>query len=387
MTESTASSVLAGYQENLALRDKLAQSGTDFSEVRHDAKHQTERLHPKRIRLRLDEIVEETSTARTFRFVPTDREKLPPFQAGQYVNLFVKVGETRTARPFAISSAPQQRGFYDLTVRAVPGGFVSPHMLESFQVGDAFETSGPMGTFHYNPLYHGRSLVFLAGGSGIAPAMSMIEDFAIKNQAIDFHVIYGSRSSSDIIFRDRLQQLCKRHSFLRVDEVISEPGPDHSGHTGYLSAELISSLVNDYQEKMFYVCGPNAMYDYCLPQLKSLGIPEHRVRVEANGPPTSPERLDDWPQSTVPNQLVNVLVKGRGEFTTNSGEPLLNALERNGYQLENACRSGECSLCRIKVLKGEVFDPPQSKIRSSDRKFGWTHSCVAYPLTDIEILI
>lgn len=80
-------------------------------------------------------------------------------------------------------------------------------------------------------------------------------------------------------------------------------------------------------------------------------------------------------------------VRGRGSFRTHAGEPLLNALERNGFQVENACRSGECSLCRIKILSGEVFNPPQSRLRSSDRAFGWTHACVAYPAGDIEILI
>jgi len=84
---------------------------------------------------------------------------------------------------------------------------------------------------------------------------------------------------------------------------------------------------------------------------------------------------------------VTVTVKGKGSFKAKVGEPLLNSLERNGYSAENACRSGECSLCRVKLLSGEVFNPPEAHLRTSDRQFGWIHSCVAFPTEDVEIIL
>ena len=57
-----------------------------------------------------------------------------------------------------------------------------------------------------------------------------------------------------------------------------------------------------------------------------------------------------------------------------------------GYTVENACRSGECSLCRVKILQGKVFNPPEAMLRKSDKDFAWVHACVAFPTTDIEIL-
>ncbi|MFH1953304.1 MAG: 2Fe-2S iron-sulfur cluster binding domain-containing protein, partial [Pseudomonadota bacterium] len=51
------------------------------------------------------------------------------------------------------------------------------------------------------------------------------------------------------------------------------------------------------------------------------------------------------------------------------------------------CRSGECSMCRIKVLSGKVFQPADVPVRKSDRQFGYVHACVSYPLEDLEILI
>ena len=81
------------------------------------------------------------------------------------------------------------------------------------------------------------------------------------------------------------------------------------------------------------------------------------------------------------------MVHGKKSFEANAGEPLLNSLERNGITVEAACRSGECSTCRVKLQKGEVFEPQEAHVRKSDQKFGFTHACVCYPVEDIEISV
>jgi ferredoxin len=63
------------------------------------------------------------------------------------------------------------------------------------------------------------------------------------------------------------------------------------------------------------------------------------------------------------------------------------ALERAGIVVPSQCRSGECSLCRVKLLSGRVFQPAGVLLRQSDRRFGYIHSCMAYPLEDLEIMI
>ncbi|QAX28739.1 2Fe-2S iron-sulfur cluster-binding protein [Leisingera sp. NJS204] len=387
MSTKSTLNVIAAYDKVCAEKAELAHEGSNFAADRNAVARQIRKLHPKRLTLTVGEIIRETPTACSLRLLSDDGSPLPPFQAGQYINLFLTVDGVETARPFAISSAPQSRDYYDVTVRSVPGGFVSPYMVGEMFEGQILQSSGPMGSFYYNPLFHGGDLVFLAGGSGVAPAMSMIRDIINKKRPLNFHLIYGSRSTDDIIFRQQLQTLAEQHDFLTVDEVISEPDADYTGHTGYLSAEMVQRLTGDVDGKMFYLCGPNAMYDFCKPELEKLGVPGRRVRIEANGAPPAPQKLTGWPQGLETSKEVTVTVRGRGQFKMPVGEPLLNAMERNGYQAENACRSGECSLCRVKVLSGDVFNPPQSHLRSSDRTFGWTHACVAFALSDIEILI
>ncbi|MGD9032781.1 MAG: 2Fe-2S iron-sulfur cluster binding domain-containing protein, partial [Desulfobacteraceae bacterium] len=63
------------------------------------------------------------------------------------------------------------------------------------------------------------------------------------------------------------------------------------------------------------------------------------------------------------------------------------AFEKQGVAVSSLCRSGECSMCRVKILSGKVFQPAGALLRKSDRQYGYVHSCVSYPLEDLEVLI
>ncbi|NLB52769.1 MAG: 2Fe-2S iron-sulfur cluster binding domain-containing protein, partial [Syntrophomonadaceae bacterium] len=74
-------------------------------------------------------------------------------------------------------------------------------------------------------------------------------------------------------------------------------------------------------------------------------------------------------------------------ISAKASEPLLSSLERAGIVVENCCRSGECSLCRVKLLAGKVYQPEGVLLRKSDQDSGYIHSCAAYPLSDLEVLL
>jgi len=379
-------SAVVGYQEAVKIKADLAKTGSDFSDQKWATANTIAKLHPKRLTLEVSEIIEETKSTKTFRLVSTGGS-LPPFQAGQYINLFVEIDGVQTARPYAISSSPSQRSYYDLTVKRVQDGFVTPFLLDQIKTGQQFLSTGPMGTFYHNPIFHGKDLVFLAGGSGIAPAISMLKNVLDSKLDYQFHFIYASSYIDDVILIDELRSLSQQHDNFKLTEVISRPPEGYSGLTGHLEGDLIQSLVGDVSSKMFYVCGPTPFNEHCQTQLGNLGVESRFVRIEANGPPKHPNQLNDWPETVSIEDEVTITVKGKGSFKAKAGEPLLNSLERNGYSAENACRSGECSLCRVKLVSGDVFNPPEAHLRVSDKQFGWIHSCVAFPTEDIEIIL
>ncbi|RMF19142.1 MAG: flavodoxin reductase [Gammaproteobacteria bacterium] len=383
-THRTAFRNIVGYVEAEALKRQLEAEGSDLSEEKGRVPATINRLHPKRLKLRVNQILEDTPTTKTFRMVAEDQE-LPPFQAGQYVNLFVNIDGVETARPYAISSSPAERNFYDLTVKRAAGGFVSHFLLDRVQVGDRLTSTGPMGTFHYNPLFHGQELVFLAGGSGIAPARSLALDIIDHARPIHLQIIYSNSYASDVIFQEQMRSLARRHDNIELTEIITRPDPGYSGLTGRLTPERLAELIDQPKNKRYFLCGPTPFNENAQACLEGLGVPRSQIMVEVNGPPKHPEAMAGWPEGISSDHQVTVTVRGQGSFNALAGEPLLNSLERNGFGAENACRSGECSLCRVKLISGEVFNPPASRIRKSDRKFGWIHACVAFPVSDIEI--
>lgn len=385
MADQDVMNAVAGYAKVVEGKKALEAAGSNFSNTKGDVRNAIDKLHPKRLDLVVKDVLVETPSTKTLRLVRNDGSNLPPFQAGQYVNLFVNIGGILTARPYAISSSPTQRSFYDLTVKRAQGGFVSGHLIDSVHAGDALQTSGPMGSFHYNPLHHGSELVFLAGGSGSAPARSLLLEMLEKRPSHNFHLIYVNSHADDVIFAEEFRALGSHFKNFTLTEIITRPQPGYEGLTGRLTTSRLRDLLGGVKDQMFFICGPTPFNESCAASLRELGVQARRIRIEANGAPKCPETSLDWPQGIDPQQEVTVRVMGRGEFRAKTSEPLLNSLERNGYFVENACRSGECSLCRVKVVSGTVFNPPEAHLRKSERSFGWVYSCVAFPVQDIDI--
>jgi ferredoxin-NADP reductase len=357
--------------------------GVDYTADKDTVQRLVARLHPKRMVLRVIRIVQETPTTKTFRFERVDGP-LPPWRPGQYVNLFVDVDGVLTSRPYSISSTPGDK-FLELTVRDKANGFVAPYLLNEVWVGDELETSGPAGSFYHEPLIDGDDLVFLAGGSGITPFLSIIREAVQQDRSLTMHLLYGSRVPDDVIFDEELAELAEQHANLHYAPVISEPPPGYEGLTGFLSPDLIRRQVGDPAGKTYYICGPNVMYDYCLAALTELGVPRHKIKRELYGPPEDVTREPGWPEGLVGTTLFNVDVEGRETIQAPAGEPLLNTLERYGIVVPAICRAGECSACRTRLLAGRVFQPAHTGLRESDREHGYIHACVSYPLEDLTI--
>jgi len=377
---------LSDYARQLRKRLALRKEGQGFDYTGDNWRRRVEkivdRIHPEKMHLRLNEIIDETLSARTLRFIREDAA-LPPFRAGQYVNLYIEIDGVITSRAYSISSPPGL-AYIDLTIRRKQNGFVSNYLLDRAGIGDRFVSSGPAGQFYYEPLLNSNELVFIAGGSGITPFMSILLDFKSRNWPVKTHLIYGSRVLDDVIFKDKLNELSWDNTQLNYALALTEASEDFPV-TGFISADLIRAHVGDLSDKTFMICGPNAMYDFVLKQLEHLGVPQHKIKRELYGPPEHVETEAGWPENVKATDCFEIEVVGQKKITASAGEPLLNSLERNGLKVRSLCRSGECSYCRAKLVSGRVFMPAHTGLREADRNFGYIHTCVAYPLSNMKI--
>jgi len=377
---------LDGYEDVCREIEISRKYGLEVSTDKGSAADYIRRLHPAVMNLKISQIIEETASTKTLRLVSPDGY-LPPFQAGQYIALYLEIEGIRTGRPYSISSAPNQTGYYDITVRRMANGLVSNFLLDDVKAGDIIQSSGPDGQFVYNPIIYGKTLVFIAGGSGITPFMSMIREIADCGLDREIYLFYGNKSSDDIIFHSELTDLSSQFENIRYIPVIEDPASGYEGSSGFITREILVKEIGDIQNKTFMLCGPQALYDFCVPELEKLGVPSKKIRQEIYGEPVNIDKAPGWPESVSVNDEFKVTIKGGGEFKARAGESLLSSMEKNGLVKSFVCRSGECSLCRTRVLSGKVYQPPAALVRASDRQFGYVHACVSYPLEDLEIMI
>lgn len=345
-----------------------------------------ERLHPQKITYQVTEIREQCRDVKTFRLAAVNGY-LPPFRPGQYINLELEVNGVRTSRAYTISSPVTQRAYYEITVKRTPTAFCSEWLLDHVQVGDTLSSSAPTGTFYRVPCVHGKRLVFIAGGSGITPFMSMLQtDFEKQDNSYDIDLIYGCALEQDIIFKKELDALAAK-GVCRVHYVISNPSEYCSYRTGFITKDLLQEIAGDTDNCTFYLCGPTAMYNFVTKALGELNVPRRAIRREVEVPPADPTKLPGWPEGIDSSVCYTITLTDGRTLQATATETIMQALERAGIVIPNLCRSGECSTCRTKLVSGKVFQPGSELLRKSDMKMGYIHPCVTYPMEDIVIAL
>ena len=362
----------------------------------------TQELHPAATHVQVTQVEDVSPTARRLTFEPLDGDVLPPFQAGQYVSLDLRVVRTLTSRPYSISSAPFEarcgdRSMFQITVRDGKKGenFAANWLYGLVKPGDRFVAHLPFGEFFYEPLRDAQHVVALAGGSGITPFVSMAREVAHGTLDCDLTILYGSVSADDIICKDELDELSRSCSRIRVVHVISGEADELPANCqrGLLSADLIMLYSHGMPadgNTSYFVCGPLPMYRYVLGELASLGVPERRIRTEVFGSPRDPRQNEDYPG---PSSMVTYkLTVRRGideqVIIARSTEPIAVALERAAIPNHTRCRSGACGYCRCKLISGEVYVPELGDGRRlADKQHGYLHACSSWPLGDCVVEI
>lgn len=342
-------------------------------------------LHPDQLHLKLVDVITETPEVKTLRLVDAEGGQLPPFQAGQYLSLKLTFGEMMTTRPYSISSSPRQRAYYDITVRRIPGGLVSGYLYD-LKLGNVITSGSPEGKFVYNPVFHGKHLCMIAGGSGITPFMSMVREACQAGLDREITLFYGAKSLEEMIFADEINELAAKNDKLTFIPVLESASSALKGKTGLITSDLLKESIRIDEISTFYLCGPQAMYNSLRKALISLDVPARKIRQEISGLADDPSHNPDWPSGIAPEQEFSVRVSGK-IIKAKAGEPLLKSLESVGLKVPSSCRCGECSYCRVKILSGTVFQPETALVRMSDRQYGYVHACQAYPTSDLEILL
>lgn len=195
-----------------------------------------------------------------------DRDGLD-FLPGQYVN--IAVPGTDQTRSYSFSSGPSRRHLSFL-VRIVEGGAMSRYLTETAQVGDRIEFTGPMGSFYRREL--SRPALMLAGGTGLAPLLSMLEDLDQKPPVhpVAVHLLYGVTTDQDLVHLDTLEEYAKVIPGFTVDHCVADPAST-APNKGFVTGLMDAGTLHDGDADV-YLCGPPAMVEAVRGHIASLGV-------------------------------------------------------------------------------------------------------------------
>jgi ferredoxin-NADP reductase len=241
---------------------------------------------PQAQRLTWREAVIERIEPRTPRVVSVFlRTDLAPYTAGQHVDVRLTAPDGYQAqRSYSIASAPGAE-LIELAVEQLADGEVSGYFREVAQSGDAIEVRGPIGGhFIWRP-EDGGPILLLAGGSGVAPLMSMVRAHAAAPD-VPMLLVYSARTWEDLIFReDLLKAEAQQTGFSLVLATTRGPRGRPDDFERRLDAAAIKDILARWGETPFraYVCGSNAFVGTAAVALMAAGIPAECIRAERFG--------------------------------------------------------------------------------------------------------
>jgi Na+-transporting NADH:ubiquinone oxidoreductase subunit F len=201
------------------------------------------------------------------------------FKAGQYVQLYTKpYGKVKDSvfRAYSISSVPSDDQVVELIVRQVPEGICTTYVHQELKEGDEVRISGPYGDFYLRG--DCEELIFIAGGSGLAPIRSLILDILEKDLPYEMTFFFGAVTRRDLYYLEFFKELDTRHSQFRFVPALSKPAPSDEwiGETGLIT-EVVDRFVSDGEKKEAYLCGSPGMVQACLAVLKQKGFTEECI--------------------------------------------------------------------------------------------------------------
>lgn len=325
-----------------------------------------------------------THNVKTFRFKSPAGADIPfDYLPGQFLTLHIAPDGVPIKRSYTIASTPTWRDRIEITVKREDHGLVSRWLHDELKPGDEVEIEAPNGTFTFTGK-EAKSVVLIGGGVGVTPMMSVARYLTETGWPGMVHLILGFRTPGDFIFRDEIAALQARNPNLRVTATMSRAdGDGWDGRQGQVDAALLSQSVPDIASHWAHICGPPQMMEAVKAALIGLGLPEGQIRMEAFGT----IKRDPTAKGAATSAVAGKVFFQASNTTAPvlAGSTILDAADEAGIFIDNACRSGTCGSCRVKLASGAVRMPVEEALTVEDKADGYILACQAEISGDVVV--
>jgi len=350
-------------------------------------------------------IQHETHDVKTFIFSYPKSETTGLFKQlpGQHINFSIHIAGKKHHCCYTLSSSPTEYDYISITIKRIPGGLISNHFHDHFQVGQSISTSNASGSFYLSEPIP-QKVLLLSAGSGITPMLSMLRFMAArrcKNQVIFLHSAHGE---DDLIARSEIEDLARQHGRCKVVYTLTQPvKSDWQGFEGRITKQMLRGIPQLTNYHVF-TCGPKSFRQTAQQIFKELGLPRNQYHFESFGeheyskqnssrlavkqsskisePQGEPSQVK---QNNSKSKVSICFSRWNKTYQGNTQDSLLEQGENAGLILPYSCRVGLCGRCKAKLISGQVKQHSTNGLADNEQQQGYILLCSCNALTDIEI--
>lgn len=332
----------------------------------------------------------ETHDVKSFLF-RTRSPRVFRYRPGQFITLELDIDGEAINRCYTLSSPPTRPDTLSITVKRHPGGKVSNWLHDNLKPGMEIKVLGPAGEFSCTH-HPAAKYLFLSGGSGVTPLMSMSRTLYELGEDRDIVFVHSARTPRDIIFRRELAMMTNGMAHFRTAFVCEQTGEerDWSAPTGYLTLPILKSVATDFMLREVFCCGPEAYMAAVRAMLKGAGFDMAHYHEESFSFERQGVSIEEVDAKAAPAAApagsfkIEYTLSGR-VIDCGPDQFILDAARAAGMRLPFSCTKGLCGTCKTKKLSGEVLMKHGGGIRQREIDQGMILPCCSKPLSNVTL--
>ncbi|WP_439695498.1 2Fe-2S iron-sulfur cluster-binding protein [Mucilaginibacter sp. AW1-7] len=329
------------------------------------------------LKLKVEQIKWETPDTATFYLSNSSGPPLR-YKAGQFLTLIFNHRSEEIRRSYSLSSSPDEP-LLSITVKRISNGEISRFMLTKIKVGDMLNALAPAGRFIVSGYEQDKSILFFAGGSGIAPIFSQVKYILNRAGKSRLTIIYSSQDASAILFKNELNQLAIRYAnrFAVIHLLSSEANRLNADRVETLTRQIVPAKLKNAE---FYLCGPFPYMRMIRFALIYMGIEPGQIRKENFVLETV---AVTGSTTNFPPRNIRIRFKGElHDLPVGENQSILQAALQNNLPLPYSCRNGVCSTCIARRVSGEVEMAKNDVLTDTDIAAGLVLTCTGHPVSN-----
>lgn len=391
------SRVLAISQENADLEAELLKAEIKNILDKRELEAQQLKLSWNGFRkFRVVSKVKETDDITSFYLAPHDGKELPGFLPGQFLTFQFHMPShpQPVVRCYSLSDSPYHPDRYRVTIKRIlaprdnpsaPPGLISNYFHDSINENDIVDVKAPSGHFCL-PMTKKNPVVFLAGGVGITPVLSMLNAITEMGSQREAWFFLGVRNKKEHMMKEHLEMVARENENVCLNVFYSVPAETDALNKDYhvkgrVTVENLKTILPSSNFD-FYICAPPPMVKDLRKDLADWGVPKKNIHFEAFGPATVKGCKAETGKESVTKINIEFEKSGKTLVWDSKAASLLEFAELNGIPIDSGCRAGNCGTCLTAIKSGSVKLVGEP---GSEPEAGSCLACISVPKENLKL--